>query len=97
MRQIWKYIVYVTAPPQPLQMPVGARILHVDSQRPTGDAVTFWAEVDPQAERETRTFMVFPTGFDIDEGVEYVGTAMPIPELVWHLYEVAPERVREPA
>jgi hypothetical protein len=54
------------------------------------DNPTLWAEVDPTAPTEPRTFEIFGTGHPIHEdmGVEraYVGTCF-IGSFVWHVYE----------
>lgn len=56
--------------------------------------VEFWAEGNfcGEGERE-RAFQVFGTGHPLPEGARYWGTAPRTPEgLVWHLYEVTPQK-----
>lgn len=86
-RTVWKYEIEVKGTPSAVDMPRGAVIVHVGHQGPA--QVTFWAEVDVDARIETRRFEVVGTGHRVRDGLRYVGTTMPIPELVWHLYEEA--------
>ena len=58
-----------------IQMPVGAEILHVNTQK---NQPCLWALVDPKARAETRWFRVLGTGHAISEEYvslgDYVGT-----------------------
>jgi hypothetical protein len=87
-RAVWKYEVEVKGTTSVIYMPRAAVIVHVGHQSPAW--VTFWAEVDQDAPLEQRVFQVVGTGHRVRDGLRYVGTTMPIPDLVWHLYEVAP-------
>ncbi|HET8661080.1 MAG TPA: hypothetical protein VFM55_19045 [Micromonosporaceae bacterium] len=84
---VWKYEVEANGRDNAITMPKGARILHVEHQDARPSVVTFWAEVDPAAERELRTFVVVGTGHPVPDGARYVGTDCVLPTLVWHLYE----------
>jgi hypothetical protein len=71
------------------QMPLGAKLLHVDSQpKAGGEGVFVWAEVDPAAPLVRQQIGYFATGEDLPEDAEYVGTAVtPGGAFVWHVYE----------
>jgi hypothetical protein len=89
MRAVWKYEVNAADWSTPVDMPAGARIVHVEHQSPDDrGTVTFWAEVDPEAKLDPRIFVVDGTGTQIGDHCVYVGTACVDPTLVWHLYEV---------
>lgn len=81
-KQVWKY----TIPGEPLRfaIPKGAKLLHVHAQ---DEGTCLWAEVDPDAEREWRSFGITATGRDIPSPSVYVGTAHEEP-FVWHVYEI---------
>lgn len=83
-RQILKYPLELTARAQPVPMPAGARVVHVQEQH---GLPTMWAEVDPRNVTEQRNFRVFATGEDIPEAWHnYIGTVH-ISWTVWHIYE----------
>lgn len=71
------------------RLPVGAKPLTVQVQR--GD-VQLWAEVDPTAEAEPRSFICVPTGdpdVPIDDRYVHIGSVQTHDEhLMWHFYEV---------
>jgi hypothetical protein len=50
-----------------------------------------WAEVFPEAPKTDRVFHVYGTGWPVDSGDVYVGTAVQEDEygheFVWHVYE----------
>lgn len=86
MRTIWKYPVQ--AGPFTLDLPIGSRILTVQTQV---DSPELWVEVpDTEARTEPRHFMAYGTGHPMDEPVrEYIGTfQLEGGWLVFHLYEV---------
>lgn len=58
-----------------IQIPIGAEILHVDSQY---GKVCVWALVDTRVDTETKTFMLFYTGENIPDALDlnFVGTAI---------------------
>ena len=82
--QIWKYPLEVTDDPQALTMPRAAKILLVREQAGTP---VMWAEVQPEATQETRTFKVVGTGHPYTHNAHYVGSAFVGP-FVWHVLEV---------
>lgn len=85
MSSVWKFEL---SPNADIEMPVGAQILSVHGQR---DAICLWALVDPDAEKETRRFVVVGTGsrFNADCKMEYLGTAFLHGEsLVFHAFEL---------
>lgn len=82
---VWKFPLPI-ADDVVLEMPVGARVLAVDTQHET---ICLWALVDPDAETQQRGFCVRGTGhpFTGSEG-EYLGTAMLRDGvLVFHVFE----------
>lgn len=87
MRAVWKYEIDTRAGDTDVKIPVGAQIVHVGHQSLDPSIVTFWAEVDLDAPRITRTFAIYGTGHQIGRGM-YRGTALVSSRLVWHLYEV---------
>ncbi len=72
-----------------LKLPVGARVLTMQCQF---NALYLWAIVDPAAETEDRTFVVYGTGHVMDEEkLRYIGTAQMLGgDLIWHAFEVLP-------
>lgn len=66
-----------------VEMPVGAKLLDVQTQR---DVVYLWALVDPTKETEERTFHIYGTGHGVGDGGDYIGTAQDGP-FVWHVFE----------
>ena len=89
---IWKY--RLEGANRELEMPVGAQIVHVGMQREHGhdgynyEVPTFWAIVNPAADREVRSFHLAGTGITLPSGdVKYHGTVMD-GAFVWHLCEV---------
>lgn len=93
MKIIYKYTVEVGS--NSIEMPKGARILHVVAQ---GEKVQLWALVETEHIDEMRHFRVFGTGqplpddFKEDQpraaeyGDRYIGTAHCGP-FVWHVFE----------
>lgn len=90
MRTIWKFKVVPTPYLRILELPVGAKLLHVGTQENTG---CLWFEVDTEASKEERFFAVHGTGHEISDDPssrkEYVGTYLTYNgAFVWHVYEV---------
>jgi hypothetical protein len=83
---IWKFPL-VQGRTNHIEMPVGAEILTVQVQ----DIVpSIWALVDPNAEKEVRSFNTFGTGHPIEEDIarKYIGTyQLGGGELVFHVFE----------
>ena len=69
-----------------LTMRAGATIRAVGVQQP--GEICLWAEVPFDSPLEPRTFRVVPTGGDLPDVGNYIGTAFDGP-FVWHVYEVA--------
>lgn len=84
MKQIWKFVV-PEIDTMKLQMPIGAQIVSVQNQN---NVVTFWALVDPKAEKETRYFTIYGTGHSFKDDCHYIGTVQMNYGLVWHLFEI---------
>jgi hypothetical protein len=94
MKTIHKYPIEVTDF-QEVEMPMGAKILHVQSQpapygQPSKEQLCLWAEVDPDNSLVPRRIRVFGTGHDMEHEhqLRYIGsTDMHNHALVWHVYE----------
>ena len=92
MKTIWKFDLAIVEGSQEVQMPKGAKVITAGVQQHMrgGDYPRIWAEVDPDAEMESRHFEVFGTGWEIPEerGMvrKYITTAIADP-FVWHFYE----------
>lgn len=84
MRRVYKYPVPDIGVVFTVHMPKGARVVNFETQ---GEAMCFWAVVDPSARMEPRELTVFGTGWDIeDERWQYVASLQDAP-YVWHLFE----------
>ena len=81
---VFKYPLALSQAYHRLKMPKGAIIRHVGTQ--TLGFITMWAEIDREADEETRIFTIVPTGGDVPENSVYVGSTIDQP-FVWHLYE----------
>ena len=70
-----------------IDMPVGAKVLHVESQH---GVPCMWALVDPHSPTQARDFRIFGTGHHIDssmlELLTHVATFQQ-GSFVWHLFE----------
>lgn len=100
MLTIFKYAVRIDDRPIPIEMPWGARILHVAAQ---GDKLYpyLWALVDTEERLVERVFFLVGTGQPCEGIVEpphepippkpsnYIGTAH-CGAYVWHVFEVRP-------
>lgn len=86
--RVFKYLIPVTDNDQIVDMPDGAKVIHVGPVFDGGsNKVAVWAEVDPEATPVHRRFRTYPTGFvAIEPGYSHVGSVV-YPDLVWHLYE----------
>lgn len=88
MLEVWKFKLEET-----IEMPKGARIIHVGFQRGT---LYVWALVDSTAPKETRNFLIYSTGdvFPIKEGISaemlsHLGTfLLDEDKIVVHVFEV---------
>lgn len=92
MKTICKYVLNSTN----VQMPKGATILTIQSQK---GVPCIWAEVDQEANPETRIFSIRGTGHifnEADRG-EYIGSIQELDgALIWHIYESTPKKQEEP-
>lgn len=92
MKTIWKYVLPEFG--QPIQMPMGAKVLHLGAQN--NDAC-LWAEVEPEQPAQERRFIPVGTGHPMPPvDLTYVGTTLLFENtLVLHWYEIdSPEPVR---
>ena len=80
---IWKFPVSV-ADQFTVEMPAGARVLHVAVQ----DGKPYmWALVDPDQPTRLRMFHIRGTGHPVDPDLVYIGSWMELRgRLVWHLF-----------
>jgi hypothetical protein len=87
---IWKFQIKVRDEFQHINMPKGAKILHLEAVNM--DTIWIWASIpDEKAPLVTRLFQTYGTGHDMPlaesgDG-KYLGTVTPFP-LVWHVFEV---------
>ena len=82
MKTIYKYTIELIQN-YPVQMPVNAKVLHVDIQN---SMITLWALVDLSNSIEKRYFSVYGTGFEILKEGCYIGTVKD-GTFVWHVFE----------
>lgn len=86
MHQIWKFPIKTTDE-QTVEMPKNAKILTVQVQKGTP---CIWAEVDTEASKVERKFLVYGTGHTMRNPAQeqYIGTYQQLDgNLIWHLYE----------
>jgi hypothetical protein len=84
MKQIWKFPLQV-ASEQTVNMPVGAVVLHTDTQ---DDVIMLWAIVNPDVRMEQVTFEMYGTGNQLPDDITrhvYVGTVQRH-AFVWHIF-----------
>lgn len=86
MKTIYKYTIAIGGE-QEVFMPKGAELLHAAAQH---DIVTFWALVDPAAEKEPRIFTALGTGWTTEEqNLHFVGTVLLQGGIfVFHVFEI---------
>ena len=85
-RVIWKYNINTLGKFR-VDMPAGAKPLHVEVQTP-GQCAQMWVLCDPDAPLVRHRFCVYGTGHDraVEDWVgSYVGTWLE-PPYVWHLF-----------
>lgn len=84
-RTVWKYELDVTDE-QKIELPVGAKLLHVGVQR---GKPCLWAEVNPDAATAEHTIITVGTGHRLpDTNVEHVGTYLLLDgDFVGHVYQ----------
>jgi len=96
MKEVWKY-TFDDGVKLELNLPIGATIRHVDSQKAYGDRndkVHLWIELDVDWEVECegegiRTFYLIATGERIPPKAMYIGSAKCCNgNEVWHVYEI---------
>ena len=58
--------------------------VHVQCQF-TSDVVQVWT-VETEIVSQTRMARVYGTGHEVPDSLVYIGTTMPNPHLVWHLF-----------
>ncbi len=82
--QVWKYQLDETDC-QAIEMPEGAKIVHVDTDPGDSGILCIWAEVDPDAPKEDRFIYVRGTGHDINHTLVHLGSVR-MPPFIWHVY-----------
>jgi len=84
VKQVWKFSLPATGTFE-LEMPVGARVLAVQTQN---HSPFMWALVDPDAPKEQRRFRIVGTGHPAHDE-PYLGTfQLQGGSFVFHLFEV---------
>lgn len=89
MKKVWKYELKT---PDEIEMPKGAKILDIALQGSAlqGPALFLWALVNPEAETETRNFIIVGTNHPVQahKNLSYIGTAhLKNHGLVLHVFE----------
>lgn len=86
IRTVFKYTLLLQDK-QTLQLPIGAHVLDVQLQHGN---ISLWALVDPDAERETRTFVIVGTGHEFTAtSTIHIATIQSVAgQLVWHVFEI---------
>lgn len=83
MKKILKYTLKRSM--ECIDLPSDAKVVYVGNQN---NSLTMWAEVNTTRLNVIRTFITYGTGFDIEPGDVYVGSAIDIEGfLVLHVYE----------
>ncbi len=96
MKSIYRYELPDTV--NEIQMPTGAEILHVGLTRQfnkdnsSKQVCSVWAKVDTTAHDETRKFVIFGTGANLDEtenfDMKYIGSFQRADMFTFHVFEV---------
>lgn len=96
MRTIHKYSLGLMNGPFDIEMPQGARVVHVECQHSEA-RVEMWAMVETDSPMQTRQFSVIGTGHPCDHpDHQYMATAIsPCRRFVWHVFDL--DRKPEPA
>lgn len=82
---IWKFVL--DKPISEIEMPEWAKPLHFGID-PASGKPALWARVNPEAPKETRSFVVVGTGSETPENGVYVATTID-GQLVWHLFDTS--------
>jgi len=85
MTTVYKYPLNPISDEVKIEMPSGARILHVHEQN---GIPTIWALVDLAAAGAERVFAIRGTAHPVEDNLAYLGSAHCSP-FVWHVFEVA--------
>jgi hypothetical protein len=84
MQAVFKYCISFTGPVA-LQLPVGARVVHVG--RDALNVPCIWALIDlcHNVLSPPREFSILGTGATVSDSKEYIGTFFDMP-FVWHVF-----------
>jgi hypothetical protein len=88
---VYRYALPVADEASPLELPVGAKFLHVACKDGEGSP-SLWFECSVGATTERRHFLIVPTGreLELNRMKSFLGTALAYGgSLVWHVYEVS--------
>jgi hypothetical protein len=89
MLAVWKFVLLLDDEVV-VEMPYGAKLLHVASQFGDPAVVTLWALVKPTARPAHRRIFIRGTGHSIsaEESRDYVGTVIVADgRIVWHVFD----------
>ncbi len=87
---VWKTALPLVHDEQLIQLPVGAKALHVGCLGDSDDVCVWWL-VDRLAVLETRQLMIVETGLPLTrDDLVYIGTTQQQDCYVWHVFEVKP-------
>jgi hypothetical protein len=90
MLAVWKFTILLDDEVN-VEMPYGAKLLHVASQYGDPAVLQLWALVEPTASPAKRQIYIRGTGqpiSDLEAGLDYVGTVIVADgRLVWHVFD----------
>lgn len=95
--KIYKYKLDSEMKVQNRQMHLSSKVLKFDIQM-DGDSEEFciWCEVDTEQPLIDVEFKIYPTGYEVDKGFNFVGTCLTYDtKFVWHLYNRIGDMVDE--
>lgn len=88
MRTVWKQRIDLYGGPSKIDLPEGARLVHLAAEPTNRDVALMWFEVDTDAPKRPRYFAVCGTGYPIPDSGVHVGTVIVAP-FVWHVYQMS--------
>jgi hypothetical protein len=86
---VWERHLDLTSEPQPVEWPLGARVIHFAVWEGTP---TVWLLADAETPMARRRFLLAATGDPVPPGATYEGTAMG-EYRAWHLFTLLPSAV----
>ena len=93
MRTVYKYPIDIKGKellePIEIKLPMSAKVIafRATDDRRHGMKPYIWAEIYTEHSDESRVFVVYGTGMEIDRRDRHVATCFSDEPYVWHLYE----------